>query len=215
MTAIALNIEHQYEIQTITFGCPKTGNTYWREFVNSRSSVGIYRVVNGLDLVPRLPGIRFHHVGHTLQLDSHDAKAYWLHNGSLELGFKGVPFGWNTLPFALAPAAAIEHMMSHYIRYLEERSVKDWDIFYFHKFETIDNGTQTDDDLGPDGMDDDIWNSLPDDDYEYAYDEMMIEEVSSLYLQFVQREYRSNRYREGNEISSLPLFDLDDSTLPF
>ena len=87
--------------------------------------------------------------------------------------------------------------------------------FYFHKFETIDNGTQTDDDLWPDGMDDDIWNSLPDDDYEYAHDEVIIAEVSSLYLQFVQREYRSNRYREGNEVSSLPLFDLDDSTLSF
>lgn len=209
LTAIALNIEHQYEIQTITFGCPKTGNTYWREFVNSRSSVGIYRVVNGLDLVPRLPGIRFHHVGHTLQLDSHDAKAYWLHNGNLELGFKGVPFGWNTLPFALAPAAAIEHMMSHYIRYLEERSVKDWDIFYFHKFETIDNETQADDDLGPDGMDDDIWNSLPDDDYEHAHDEVMIAEVSALYLQFMQQEYRL----QGNEISSMPL--LDDGTSSF
>lgn len=117
--------------------------------------------MNGLDLAARLPGPSFHHVGHTLQMDGNMARAFWLHAGDKKLGFRGVSFAWNTLPYAFAPVAAYEHLISHYIRYLEERCAKDPDIFYVDSFETIDDGGHSDDSI-PDAVDDDdVW--MPDD----------------------------------------------------
>ena len=99
LTAVGLKIQSEFmdeDIQSINFGCPKTGSRNWRDFVNRIDGLGIWRVVNGLDLVPRLPGVRFHHVGHTVQLDSASAKAYWLHEGDKNLDYAGIPFGWNS-----------------------------------------------------------------------------------------------------------------------
>ncbi len=99
LTAVALKIQPQFQgevIHSINFGCPKTGNHHWKDFVNGLDGLGVWRVVNGLDLVPRLPGARFHHVGHTLQLDKRFAKLYWLHEGDRSLGYAGIPFGWNS-----------------------------------------------------------------------------------------------------------------------
>ena len=98
LTAVALKLQTPFlnqDIHSINFGCPKTGSHKWKKFVNGIDGLGIWRVVNGKDLVPRMPGIRFHHVGHTVQLESKDVKGYWLHNGDKKLGYKGVPFGWN------------------------------------------------------------------------------------------------------------------------
>lgn len=99
LTAVALKIQTEFsnnDIHSINFGCPKTGNHKWKSFVNSIDGLGIWRVVNGIDLVPRLPGVRFHHVGHTVQLDNRSAKGYWLHEGNKTLGYAGVSFGWNS-----------------------------------------------------------------------------------------------------------------------
>lgn len=82
------------KIININFGCPKTGNRAWRDFVNNIPTLGIWRFVNGYDLIPRLPDVRFVHVGHTVQLNKHSVKAYWLHHGNDTLGLKGVPVGW-------------------------------------------------------------------------------------------------------------------------
>ena len=53
-----------------------------------------------LDLVARMCGEKhtnYLHAGHTVQLDSkHCAKAYYLHHGDEELGFKGVPSDWES-----------------------------------------------------------------------------------------------------------------------
>jgi Lipase (class 3) len=77
------------EIQSISFGCPRIGNLYWRDFANtlsasrsssssSSSSNPIIRVVLGWDLVPRLPEFLLH-VGHTFQL----SKAHqWIGDGT-------------------------------------------------------------------------------------------------------------------------------------
>jgi len=45
--------------------------------------------------VPRMPGFRFVHVGHTLQLGKTDAKIYWLHYGDSDLGYRRIPFEWS------------------------------------------------------------------------------------------------------------------------
>jgi hypothetical protein len=121
LTAVAMKLQPEWKqelISSINFGCPKTGNWAWNNYVNSMDGLSIWRVVNGLDLVPRLPGIRFHHVGHTMQMDGKMARAFWLHDGDKSLGYRGVPYGWNTLPYVLAPAAAFEHLLRHYNRYL-------------------------------------------------------------------------------------------------
>jgi hypothetical protein len=167
LTAVAMKLQDNWSdelIVSVNFGCPKTGYKAWRDFVNSIDGLGIWRVVNGLDLVPRLPGPSFHHVGHTLQLYRSGARAFWLHGGDKSLGFRGVPWGWNTMPYALAPAAAYEHMIGHYVRFLDERSAKDKKKFYVDSFERISGSG--DDDEPPDNMidDDDIWSNIPDDD---------------------------------------------------
>ncbi len=99
LTAVALKIQAEFNednIDSINFGCPKTGNSNWRDYVNGIQELGIWRIVNGLDIVPRLPGPTFHHVGHTVQLYDDSAKGYWLHVGNSTLGYAGVPTGWNS-----------------------------------------------------------------------------------------------------------------------
>ena len=185
LTAVALKLQDQYAdelILSISFGCPKTGNSAWREFVNSMDGISIWRLVNSLDLVPRLPGVRFHHVGHTLQMDGGVARAYWLHDGDKALGYRGVPFGWNTLPYALAPAAAVDHMIGRYTKYLDFKSFNDRETYYVSSFEKIAGG---DDDGTPDGSgdDDDVW-VLPDD-----YVQQTIEILEDQYVSMYAEEY--------------------------
>lgn len=170
LTAVALKLHPELQdeqIDSISFGCPKSGNWWWRDWVNSIDGLGIWRVVKGIDIVPRLPpGIRFHHAGHTLQLDFDRAKAYWLHDGDSSLGLRGIPLGWNTLPYVLAPAAAIEHVLSHYTKYLTQKSAPDKDTYYFSEFERVNGSTDDNiDDQLP--KDDDIWNSPPGEDFDY------------------------------------------------
>ena len=64
-------------IRTINYGCPKIGNSEWGSYINSRQpnqekgsgSLEIFRFVNKIDLVPRLPELPLLvHVGHTLQM---------------------------------------------------------------------------------------------------------------------------------------------------
>ena len=65
-------------IRTINYGCPKIGNAEWGSYIDSRQpiqqkegsgSLEIFRFVNKIDLVPRLPELPLLvHVGHTLQM---------------------------------------------------------------------------------------------------------------------------------------------------
>jgi len=234
LTAVALKIQPEFaststttssstgnnnnnnEIHSINFGCPKTGNLHWKEYVNTIPDLGIWRVVNGLDLVPRLPGTRFHHVGHTLQLDRQFAKAYWLHEGDANLGYAGIPFGWNTLPYALAPVAAYGHLMSHYYNYIHNKSTKDPSKFYFDGFETIGGGSgiyynddETDDDDGNDDEDkDDAYSNPPDDDVGKIMNmnmnmammdqEDFVKEYVDYYMDYLTEEKKNEKNKEEN-----------------
>jgi len=90
--------------------------------------------------VPRMPGFRFVHVGHTLQLGKTDAKIYWLHYGDSDLGYRRIPFEWSVLPYALAPAGAIDHLMRNYIKYLFTKTLRDKAVYYVNKFESTKGG---------------------------------------------------------------------------
>jgi len=212
LTATALKLQHPFQnkngtsneiIHSINFGCPKTGNKHWKKMVNDMDGLGIWRVVNGLDLVPRLPGVRFHHVGHTLQLDKRVAKGYWLHEGDRSLGYAGIPFGWNTLPYALAPVAAYGHLMSHYSQYFDEKSTKDPARYYISSFETITAGT--DDGNGKDGIyynddddvddEDDAYLTPPDDDlrttvFKHKHHQEYAEDYAEHYMHYFNEELR-------------------------
>jgi hypothetical protein len=182
LTAAALKLQTPFadqDIHSINFGCPKTGSHKWKEFVNGIDGLGIWRVVNGIDLVPRMPGIRFHHVGHTIQLGSKDVKAYWLHEGDKNIGYKGIPFGWNSFSYFLAPVAAYEHIIGHYVKYLYKHTAKDPKKFYFDDFERIKSGEyyigDNDDGINKDDInDDDMENDdiIAKDAQKYFFDEL-------------------------------------------
>merc|ERR1719330_1281032 len=162
--------------------------------------LGIWRIVNGLDIVPRMPGARFHHVGHTLQLDRSGARAYYLHEGDVDLGYAGIPFGWNTLPYALAPVAAYGHLMNHYSDYINDKSTRDPTKFYFDGFETIKGGSQIyyNDDEGDDKSDSDNEDgnddhAPPDDtgfniDLDPSYKQEFENRCAELYMDYLDAE---------------------------
>jgi len=84
-------------------------------------SFEIFRFVNKVDLVPRLPELLFKHVGHTLQMSiGGEIKAYYDHLGNENLGYSGVPFGWDAAPWALFPFAVAAHVSTHYIEFLAD-----------------------------------------------------------------------------------------------
>lgn len=58
------------EITSINFGCPRIGNSAYREYF-PHERLNVWRVVWGWDLVPRLPDF-FQHAGHTVQLSLED-----------------------------------------------------------------------------------------------------------------------------------------------
>lgn len=99
------------------------------------------------------------------------------------------------LPYALAPAAAYEHILSHYISYLASKSIEDPETHYIDGFETISSADQADDDSG----EDDEWNSPPDDnlmitteDYQY-----FAEQYAEYYIAYSKLEHqheKSNRH---------------------
>jgi hypothetical protein len=77
-TATAL-AKQGHTVTSINFGCPQTGNEAWRDYFNATSPLkdrlGVWRVVQGWDLVPRLPEF-FLHVGHTIQIWSENHHKY-------------------------------------------------------------------------------------------------------------------------------------------
>jgi hypothetical protein len=115
-----------YKCRSVNFGCPQTGNYWWKEFFRNDTSplkdtLGIWRVVLAWDLVARLPEL-FYHVGHTIQLDGSNTsqvRVYYEHYG-LEGVYSGVPFGWSSKSYAFLPWALGYHHISKYVDHLEQ-----------------------------------------------------------------------------------------------
>jgi len=212
LTAVGLKLQPLFKdemIHSINFGCPKTGNSNWKTLVNNIDNLGIWRVVNGLDLVPRLPGIRFHHVGHTIQLDKRSVRGFWLHEGDIELGYAGIPFGWNTMPYILAPVAAYEHLISHYTSYLNKKSAQNPMQYYFQTFESIDrdsDGSNQNDDDDDDELDDIL--NFPDDDLFWTQYSNHIEferQYAEQYMQIFEVEKQGYSVPFSDEIPKVSL----------
>ena len=154
-------------IQSITFGCPRIGNEFWKDFVNNSplvSHMDVWRLVLGWDLVPRLPELMVH-VGHTIQLNSHGwttnatVDAYYRHLGDTELGYAGVPYGWSSTPFLWVPGALWSHHITKYIEFI--LNWKEFGKEWVTEFATTSD--EPDDDDHPPNVDDDFWVNPPDD----------------------------------------------------
>ena len=163
------------QVTSINFGCPRTGNSYWKDFINTNPAVekmAIWRVVLGWDLVPRLPDF-FAHVGHTIEVhrnslseysgDNATAEAYYEHYGDSSLGYAGVPFGWFSKPYIWVPGSLVSHHIHKYWTVLN-----DWaSSSAIHRskwpasFVPVDDNH---DDDRPPNVDDDFWVNPPDDD---------------------------------------------------
>lgn len=163
LLGVALHLAFPSEnIQSINFGCPKIGNvelSYWIDSLQpgqskSEGSLSVFRFVNKLDLVPRLPDlVFFQHAGHTLQMSTGgEIRAYYNHWGDADLGYAGVPFGWDAEPYVLFPLAIYAHHHKHYVQFLQEyapqhnSSLMQQEPLYFVKeFERVevDEATET------------------------------------------------------------------------
>lgn len=138
LLGVALHLAYPNEtVRSINFGCPKIGNSAWAFWVNSLQpdnggqipsvdggskklgSFEIFRFVNKIDLVPRLPELPpLSHTGHTLQMSiGGEINAYYDHVGNGNLGYAGVPFGWGATPYAFLPGALASHISHHYVEY--------------------------------------------------------------------------------------------------
>lgn len=131
-----------------------------------KDRLGVWRVVQGWDLVPRLPVV-FSHVGHTIQLwskshhkydkSSHNQiEAYYQHYGSSDLKYAGVPTGWSSKPYFWVPGALASHSMGKYVEHLQDFL---HEKLWVSRFEVVE----------PQALDDDIWDNPPDDTYEMDY----------------------------------------------
>jgi len=146
-------------ILSVNFGCPRTGNRAWREYVNGLPNVGIWRFVNHLDIVPRLPDARFVHVGHTVQLDKSGGRAYWFHFGDVDRGLAGVPVGWEVEPFIVPIYNGIDHMIIRYAIFLADVVAFNSTKYYpqtFRRIDDDDDSVPPDDDFPPHDDDDTI-----------------------------------------------------------
>mmetsp|Transcript_42574 Transcript_42574/g.64108 ORF Transcript_42574/g.64108 Transcript_42574/m.64108 type:complete len:290 (+) Transcript_42574:519-1388(+) len=141
-------------IMAITFGCPQTGLTEWSLYYNSlitnyttttassqNTQLSSYQFVLGKDAIPRLPSIPFYrHVGHTIQMNvTGNMKAYYLHYGDDELGYAGVPAGWNVESMVHFIDSFRKHSIRKYVEYIEERNDgTSVDDFYVSDFERVE-----------------------------------------------------------------------------
>jgi len=146
LTAVALNsassLPPNERISSISFGCPQIGNEDWYNWVNSlRPNLTIWRYVNKHDVVTRLPGFKFYHVGHTLQMDIDKLRAYFLHYGDSENA--GVPYRWDFDSLVTSPVGAYEHFLAHYMEYFKDNKPSKGDSFV-DKFEKVDNSREND-----------------------------------------------------------------------
>ena len=162
----ALHLTHPSEsVQSINFGSPKIGNLEWSTWIDTlqpnydldtssdnhgHGTYEIFRFVNKIDLVPRLPDpLYFKHAGHTLQMrGGGSVTAYFDHVGNEKLGFAGVPRGWGAAPYVFLPGAIASHMCSHYLDYLYQYRSNSTPS-YVDNFELIDDSASSDDDINP------------------------------------------------------------------
>ena len=193
LTAVGLTLYYQQQadenenvgkhhvpiVTSLNFGCPRIGNSYWRDFVHFNPALnrhmGIWRFVLGWDLVPRLPEF-MDHAGHTVQLyrnndssqageQNSTADVYYQHDGDVDLGLAGVPFGWASKPFIWVPGSLWSHHITRYWELLHEwkNSSLEHQETWLQDFVRVDPDSPDDDGVLP-NVDDDFWVDPPDDD---------------------------------------------------
>jgi Lipase (class 3) len=162
---------HTNNVTVLNFGCPRTGNIAWRDFVHAKQDrLSVWRFVLGWDLVPRLPEF-YHHVGHTIQLSEHDdddnvtMRAYFHHVGNASLGYAGVPLGWSATPYVWLPGALSSHHIGRYRNFFLNNTNNTNDTTNHgdqQRQHWVRDFVKVDDHVDPDPVDDDFYDKPPD-----------------------------------------------------
>lgn len=132
-------------VTVINYGCPKIGRNSWKDFANGLPNLEIWRLVHRDDIVPRVPNARdFMHVGHTVQLKKRNkAITYYLHYGDKTLGYRGVPWDWESEALS-SPTSSYHHTINNYVDYISKYAAQDPDPFFFAKTKKAKGDNTTD-----------------------------------------------------------------------
>jgi hypothetical protein len=120
--AIALSSLNQHVlVENISVSSPKTGSAAFRHLTNNLNNLSLWRLVLKDDIAPRLPPSLFYwkHPGHTIQMSGKGIFCYYLHYGDDELGYAGVPYTWNDVPYFNPVSGCLHHHIQAYIDYVQ------------------------------------------------------------------------------------------------
>jgi hypothetical protein len=128
LTSVAFSIafsssERNVTVENISVASPRTGTEAFRNFTNNLNNLSMWRLVLKDDIVPRLPPSMFYwkHPGHTIHMTNKGTLCYYLHYGDERLGYAGVPFPWNDVPYIDPIYGCINHHIQKYIDYVKMR----------------------------------------------------------------------------------------------
>lgn len=148
LTSVAFAIafsasERNTTIENISVASPRTGTEGFRNFTNNLTNLSVWRLVLKDDIVPRLPPSMFYwkHPGHTIHMTNKGIFCYYLHYGDEELGYAGVPFPWNDVPYLDPIYGCINHHIQKYIDYVKirESSTTNMDDPFVNSFVTTED----------------------------------------------------------------------------
>lgn len=171
-----------HNVTVLNFGCPRTGNVAWRDFVHAQQpqtterqrGLAVWRFVLGWDLIARLPEF-YYHVGHTIQLSEHDEtttddaaantttnmRAYFHHVGDPDLGYAGVPLGWSATPYAWLPGALSSHHIGRYRQFVLNATTTSSSDNTEQRQRWVHDFVKVDDHVDPNPVDDDFYDVPP------------------------------------------------------
>jgi hypothetical protein len=149
LTSVAFAIafsssDRNITVENVSVASPRTGTEAFRNFTNNLNNLSLWRIVLKDDIVPRLPPSMFYwkHPGHTIHMTSKGISCYYLHYGDDHLGYAGVPFPWNDVPYLDPIYGCINHHIQKYIDYVKmrESSTKNTNDPFVNAFVTSKDG---------------------------------------------------------------------------
>jgi hypothetical protein len=105
-----------------TFGAPRCGNRGFKIFSEQIINLNMFRLVNGNDVVPRVPYDNYDHAGHLVwrQPESNKVTAYFRQIGSKVWNYQGSQdFSMAIFKSETASILIEDHMMSGYMEWFE------------------------------------------------------------------------------------------------
>jgi len=136
MAAGISNYIPDVSITNIGTGTAVVGDKGWANYMNNNANINVWRYVCNQDIVPRVRlSESYFHVGHTVQLNRIDVRAFYQHYGDSSLGYAGVPPSWNLRGLINPANGFLYHVVAEYISYIELVSKTGPDIYWADEFE--------------------------------------------------------------------------------